>query len=88
MATRAQPTPYAPVLVPALHQIQDRFGYLKPEALKEYSEESGVPQYRLQEVASFFPHFRLAPSKKVTLRVCRDMSCHLAGSARFSSERQ
>jgi NADH:ubiquinone oxidoreductase subunit F (NADH-binding)/NADH:ubiquinone oxidoreductase subunit E len=81
MATRAQLTPYAPVLVPVLHQIQDRFGYLKAEALQEYSEESGVPQYRLQEVASFFPHFRLAPSKKVTLRVCRDMSCHLAGSA-------
>jgi NADH:ubiquinone oxidoreductase subunit F (NADH-binding)/NADH:ubiquinone oxidoreductase subunit E len=81
MATRAQLTSYAPVLVPALHRIQDRFGYLKPEALQEYSQESGVPQYRLQEVASFFPHFRLAPSKKVTLRVCRDMSCHLAGSA-------
>lgn len=81
MTTRAQLTPYAPVLVPALHRIQDRFGYLKPEALQEYSQESGVPQYRLQEVASFFPHFRLAPPKKVTLHVCRDMSCHLAGSA-------
>jgi len=83
MATRAQITPYVPVLVPALHRIQDRFGYLKPEALREYAEEANVPQYRLQEVASFFPHFRLAPPKKVTLRVCRDMSCHLAGSGRL-----
>ena len=40
-----------------------------------------MPQYRLQAVASFFPHFHLSPPKKILLRVCRDTSCHLAGSA-------
>ena len=39
-----------------------------------------MPLYRLQAVASFFPHFHLTPPKKITVRVCRDMSCHLAGS--------
>jgi formate dehydrogenase beta subunit len=47
-----------------------------------------VPLYRLQEVASFFPHFFLSPPKKVTLRVCRDMACHLAGSAKMLAELQ
>ena len=75
------PEPYAATLVPALQRIQHEFGYLKREALERYSEESGVPQYRLQAVASFFPHFQLSPPKKVLLRVCRDTSCHLAGSA-------
>jgi NADH:ubiquinone oxidoreductase subunit F (NADH-binding)/NADH:ubiquinone oxidoreductase subunit E len=79
-------TLYAPVLVPALHRIQDEFGYLKPEALAEFSKESGVPQYRLQAVASFFPHFLLTPPKKVVLRVCRDLSCHLAGSGKMLPE--
>jgi formate dehydrogenase beta subunit len=71
---------YTPVLVPALHRIQQQFGYLKREALEEFSNETGVPLYRLQAVASFFPHFQLVPPKKLVLRVCRDMSCHLAGS--------
>ena len=79
-------TLYSPVLVPALHRIQEQFGYLKPEALEEFSKESGVPQYRLQAVASFFPHFLLTRPKKVVLRVCRDLSCHLAGSGKMLGE--
>ena len=80
------PTSYSPVLVPALHRIQDQFGYLKPEALEAFSKETGVPQYRLHAVASFFPHFLLTPPKKVVLRVCRDLSCHLAGSHKILRE--
>src|SRR6185295_6324257 len=80
----AAPLSYStPVLVPALHRIQHQFGYLKREALEEYSKQSGIPLYRLQAVASFFPHFQLTPPKKVTLKVCRDMSCHLAGSGKI-----
>jgi formate dehydrogenase beta subunit len=79
-------TSYSPVIVPALHRIQDQFGYLRPEALAEFSKESGVPLYRLQGVASFFPHFLLTAPRKVTLRVCRDLSCHLAGAGRMLSE--
>ena len=79
-------TLYAPVLVPALYRIQQQFGYLKPEALEEFSKESGVPQYRLQAVASFFPHFLLTRPKKVVLRVCRDLSCNLAGSGKMLPE--
>ena len=45
-----------------------------------------MPQYRLQAVASFFPHFLLTPPKKVVLRVCRDLSCHLAGSGKMLSD--
>jgi formate dehydrogenase beta subunit len=74
---------YSPVLLPALHRIQDQFGYLKPEALQAFSKNAGVPQYRLQAVASFFPHFQLTPPKKIVLRVCRDLSCNLAGSGKM-----
>src|SRR4051812_17293059 len=77
---------YRPVLVPALHRIQQQFGYLKREALEEFSVQTGVPLYRLQAVASFFPHFQLTPPKKVTLTICRDLSCHLAGSGTILKE--
>src|SRR5262249_42086934 len=67
-------------LVAALQKIQSQFGYLKREALEQYSEQTGVPLHRLHSVASFFPHFQLTPPKPVTLKICRDMACHLAGS--------
>jgi NADH:ubiquinone oxidoreductase subunit F (NADH-binding)/NADH:ubiquinone oxidoreductase subunit E len=73
-------------LVPALLEIQQRHGYLEREALEKYSEEMDVPLQRLQAVASFFPHFRLTPPGKVVLRVCRDMACHMAGSAEIMSK--
>lgn len=73
-------------LIPALQRIQRQFGYLKPEALQEFSEESGVPLYRLHSVASFFPLFQLTPPKPVTLRICRDMACHMAGSGKMLRE--
>ena len=45
--------------------------------------EIGTPLYQIQEVASFFPHFRQEWNKpaRVEVKVCRDMSCHLAGAA-------
>ena len=70
-------------LVTALRKIQSQFGYLKREALEQYSEQTGVPLYRLHSVASFFPHFQLIPPKPVTLKVCRDMACHMAGSGKM-----
>jgi len=48
--------------------------------LEEAAIELDVPLHRLQSVASFFPHFRLSPPKKITLNVCRDMACHMAGA--------
>ncbi len=77
---------YGATLVPVLHEIQHEHGYLEHAALQAYSQNSGVPLYRLQAVASFFPHFRLTPPKKVTLRVCRDMACHMAGSRKILTE--
>jgi NADH:ubiquinone oxidoreductase subunit F (NADH-binding)/NADH:ubiquinone oxidoreductase subunit E len=84
-STSSNPRYHEPLIVPALHAIQERFGYLDPEAMKRFSKENDVPLQRLQAVASFFPHFRLAPPTKVTLRVCRDMACHMAGSAEILS---
>jgi NADH:ubiquinone oxidoreductase subunit F (NADH-binding) len=37
--------------------------------------------YRVQEVVSFFPHFRTEPPAKVEVAVCREMSCRLRGAA-------
>ena len=82
------PGPYEAVLVPALLEIQQKHGFLKREALEEYSRQADVPLHRLQEVASFFPHFKLTPPPKVVMRICRDMACAMAGSRDILSKLQ
>jgi NADH:ubiquinone oxidoreductase subunit F (NADH-binding) len=69
-----------PRILHALQQIQRAHGYLDEQELKKFSQESSIPLYRLQEVGSFFPHFAFVKPPSVRLRICRDMSCHLAGS--------
>jgi NADH:ubiquinone oxidoreductase subunit F (NADH-binding)/NADH:ubiquinone oxidoreductase subunit E len=70
------------MIVQALHEIQDEHGYLPKSELKSLAARTGVPLYRLQEVASFFPHFRLGdqPPPPISVKVCRDMACHLRGA--------
>ncbi|MBM4075520.1 MAG: hypothetical protein FJ267_07740, partial [Planctomycetes bacterium] len=76
------------MLVQELRRIQDRHGYLPKQELIRLSELTGTPLYRLQEVASFFPHFRLTPPAQVEVLVCRDMSCALRGSRQLLTELQ
>jgi len=68
------------MIIPALHERQHQRGYLTRSDLEKVAEESGVPLYRVNEVVSFFPHFRTTPPPQVVVHVCRDMSCHLRGS--------
>jgi len=49
------------------------------------AERLQIPLYHVQGVASFFPHFRLAPPPAVDVRVCADMTCHLRGAAALRS---
>src|SRR4051794_17977624 len=75
------PPAYQARVVPALHQIQHAHGYLKREELERLAKESGLPECKVQAVASFFPPFHLSPPPQIIVRVCRDMACHMAGAA-------
>ena len=56
---------YATDIQPAmLRAIQEKHGYLPAGELRALSERTHAPLYQLQGVASFFPHFRLAPPRK------------------------
>src|SRR5205823_6117279 len=49
-------------------------------------ERLAVPLYRIEEVVSFFPHYRKTAPPQLEVHVCRDMSCHLRGSASLISD--
>jgi NADH:ubiquinone oxidoreductase subunit F (NADH-binding)/NADH:ubiquinone oxidoreductase subunit E len=71
------------MIVQALIEIQERCGYLPREELRRLAQRLNVPLHRVHEVASFYPHYRLERPPQLEVRVCRDMACHLRGSARL-----
>ncbi len=77
------------MIVQRLHTLQQRDGYLKDEELKKLALELQVPLYRIQELVSFYPHYRPEWMKPPHLEVmiCRDMSCHLKGSADWINDK-
>lgn len=68
------------MILQELHRIQDRYGYLPRSELVALADRLTVPLYRLQEVISFYPHFRTTPPPTVRVQICRDMSCALRGA--------
>ena len=69
-----------PSLIPALHAIQEREGWLPREELVALSREVHRPLYEIEGLISFYPHFRTTPPRRATLRVCHDLSCWLRGA--------
>lgn len=76
------------MIVQRLQAVQEERGYLPDAELEKVAREARVPLYRVQEVASFFPHFRREWDRppRVEIHVCRDMACHLRGAADLLSE--
>ncbi len=69
------------MIVQELHKIQHHHGFLPKSELRALAQRLKTPLHRIQEVASFFPHFQLEPSPPVEVLVCHDMACHLFGAA-------
>jgi len=74
------------LLLPGLHAIQDRFGWVPPGALGYLCRRLGVPPAEAWGVATFYALFELTERPPVALHVCDDLACHLAGAPRLTSE--
>jgi formate dehydrogenase beta subunit len=69
-----------------LRAIQLRHGFLPKAELESLSSRTQTPLYQIHSVASFYPHFHLAPPALAEVRVCADMSCHLNGACELRAE--
>ena len=63
-----------------LHALQERFGYLSPEAMEWTARKLGLQPISIYELVTFYPMFRQEPVGKFHLKVCRTLSCALGGS--------
>ena len=74
----SRPATHSPIF-DHLRALQRTHGYLPEGELRTLASRLDVPLYRLQSVASFYPHFFLAPPARAEVRVCGDMVCHRHG---------
>jgi len=64
-------------LITLLQEIQAVYSYLPKEALKKIEEELNYSLSELYAVATFYAQFKLAPSGKYSIKVCKGTACHV-----------
>jgi NADH-quinone oxidoreductase subunit E len=63
-----------------LHALQDHFGFISLAAMEWAAAKLGLPPINLYELVTFYPMFRSQPAGRFQIRICRTLSCALAGS--------
>jgi NADH-quinone oxidoreductase subunit F len=68
------------LLLPALHAVQSRVGWVSPGALGYICRRLGIPPAEGYGVASFYALFALEHRAPRVLHVCDDIACKLRGA--------
>src|SRR5580765_6985183 len=68
------------MLLPVLHAIQDRVGWVSRGALEYACRRLSIPPAEAYGVVSFYARFALEPRGGEALYVCDDIVCMLAGA--------
>lgn len=74
------------LLLPVLHALQARVGWISPGGLGYAAERLGVPPAEIYGVASFSALFATGPRPPAVLHVCEDLACRLVGSEELCAE--
>ena len=70
-------------VLPLLHLLQEHFGYISAETAAWVAAKLDLQPINVLEVVTFYPMFRAAPPGRHHIRVCRTLSCAMAGSYRL-----
>jgi NADH:ubiquinone oxidoreductase subunit E len=67
-------------LISVLQDVQQKYNWLPPEALKVISEKLCIPLIDVYSVATFYRAFSLTPRGKHVVTVCLGTACHVRGA--------
>jgi len=67
-------------LLPILHGIQDRLGYIPPESVPDIARALNLSRAEVHGVITFYHYFRETPPGKTTVHLCRAESCQAKGA--------
>jgi NADH-quinone oxidoreductase subunit E len=73
-------------LIAILHEIQAKLGYLSPEAMQAAADYLGISNSEVYGVATFYAAYKLKPTGRHCLKVCRGTACHVKGSEKIIDE--
>ena len=66
--------------MPLLHLWQEHFGFISDDAVTWIAAKLGLQPINILELVTFYPMFRQKSAGKTHIRVCRTLSCAMAGS--------
>lgn len=66
--------------LPLLHLWQEHFGFIGDEAVTWIAAKLGLQPINILELVTFYPMLKEKRSGKTHIRVCRTLSCAMAGS--------
>jgi formate dehydrogenase subunit gamma len=67
-------------LLPVLHALQDRLGFVPPDAVQDIAEHFNLSRAEVHGVVTFYHHFRSSPPARCTVQVCRAEACQSMGA--------
>ena len=73
-------------LLPVLHAVQNRIGWISPGALNYVALRLDVAPAEIHGVASFYGMFSLQPRPPVVAHVCDDIACFTLGADKLCAE--
>jgi NADH-quinone oxidoreductase subunit F len=74
------------LLLPVLHAVQERIGWISPGALDFVCARLTIPPAEAYGVASFYALFRTSPSPSSVVHVCDDLACRVNGAERVCED--
>lgn len=67
-------------LLPILHDLQDRLGFVPPETLPPLAQALNLSLAEVEGVVSFYQHFRTTPPAAHTVQICQAEACQSRGA--------
>ena len=75
-------------LMPVLHAVQDRVGYIPPAAVPAIARGLNLSRAEVHGVISFYHDFRTERPGRKIIRVCRAESCQAMGAVALAAHIQ
>ncbi len=74
------------LLIPVLHGVQSRMGWISQPALNYVCRRLSVPPAEAYGVATFYALFATKPRPPIVAHVCDDIACRLAGADALTAD--
>lgn len=76
-------------LLPVLHAIQDRLGFIPPDALESLAQSFNISRAEVHGVITFYHYYKTSPPARCTVQICRAEACQsMGGDALLSHVQQ